>query len=292
MKSKYLLPTWCGIVGYLLAIPGFILGYLTIIKKYEIPGFGFNLREKGNLLQGTFENFTNELAIFLVVIGLLFIAFSKSKKEDELLAKLRLNSLYWSVMIYYIVYNFGFLLINIIDEIPFIGDHILELNIFTPLLVFIVRFYYLRNANPDRFLFHEPKFLSNKPFRLIGAVLSCLSLSVIATIMATEPIFSSDDLIFIVAYFTMTLGLLIWSFSKNKIEDEWTMQQRLESLQLAVYFNYGVLLLATLLFYFADYLLVLMFAQFSLLLYFVIRMEYVRCQNTKILNTFEGEIGS
>ena len=87
MKSKYLFPTWCGLVGYLLAIVGFTLGYLNIIKKYEIPGFGFNLREKRNFLQGTFENFTNELVIFLVVVGLLFIAFSKSKKEDELKMK-------------------------------------------------------------------------------------------------------------------------------------------------------------------------------------------------------------
>ncbi|MES2651349.1 MAG: hypothetical protein V4663_06385 [Bacteroidota bacterium] len=291
MKSKYLFPTWCGSVGYLLAIPGFVLGYLNIIKGYEIPGFGFNLREKGNLLQGTFENFTNELVIFLVITGLLFIAFSKSKKEDELTAKLRLNSLYWSAMIYYIIYNFCFLLINI-QNIPFISDHILELNIFTPLLIFITRFYYLKYAKTDRFLISKPKFLPNKPFRTLGIALAVVGFSVLIPMIIIDPLFGSDDLISLIAYFIMIIGLLTWSFSKNKIEDEGTMQQRLESLQLAVYFNYGILLLATVLLYSVGYLMVLMFAQFSLLLYFVIRMEYVRYKNTKILNTFEGGIGA
>lgn len=292
MKSKYLFPTSCLGLGYFLAIAGFILGYLTIFKNYEIPGFGFNLREKGNFINGTFENFTNELAVFFVIIGLLFVAFSRDKKEDELMARLRLNSLYWSVMIYYIIYNFGFLLINTIEEIPLIGEHLHELNIFTPLLIFIIRFFYLKHARSDHFLFNEPRFLANKPFRLIGVALTCIGIIPMVIIACTEQIFSSDDLIFTIAYFIMVFGLLIWSFSKNKIEDEGTMQQRLESLQLSVYFNYLVLLAATLLFYSLGYLFVLMFAQFSLLLFFVIRMEYVRYSNTKILNTFEGGIGA
>ena len=150
MKSKFLFPTWCNIVGYLMVIPGFVLGYLFIFHNYEIPGFGFQMREKSNLFQNAFENFTNELAVFLVIVGLLFIAFSKGKKEDELTARLRLNSLYWSVMIYYIIYNFGFLLVNYIKEIPFVGEHILELNIFSPLLIFIIRYYYLKYAMMDK----------------------------------------------------------------------------------------------------------------------------------------------
>ncbi len=292
MKTKYLLPQWFSLVGYLLAIPGLVLGYFNIIKRYEIPGFGFNLREKGNLFQGTFENFTNELVVFLVVMGLLFIAFSTSRKEDELTAKLRLNSLYWSVMTYYIIYNFGFLLITFLKGIPFISEHILELNIFTPLLIFIIRFNYLKYAKSDRFLFSEPKFLPNKPYRSIGIGLSIVGMAILIPIIIADPIFSSDDLIFTIAYFIMIIGLFIWSFSKNKMQDERIMQQRLESLQLAVYFNYGILLVATLLFYSASYLLVLMFAQFSLLLYFVIRMEYVNYKNTRLLNTFEGGTGS
>ena len=75
---------------------------------------------------------------------------------------------------------------------------------------------------------------------------------------------------------------------KNREEDEMTMQQRLEGLQLSIYFNYAVILFLTLIAYSLLYLYVLMFAQFSILLFFVIRMEFINYKNNKLLNTFEG----
>lgn len=291
MKSKFLFPTWCSIVGFVLIIPGFMLAYFYTFHNYEIPGFGFQMREKSNLFQDTFENFTNELIVFLIIIGLLLIAFSKSKKEDELTARLRLNSLYWSVMIYYICYNFCFLLLNYIKEIPFIGEHILELNIFSPLVIFIIRYYYLKYSKADSFIVSEPKFLPNKPFRIVGVVLTLIGMVVFLSLVSDNLIFGSDDLLFVISYFVMITGLLIWSFSKSKIEDEMVMQQRLESLQLAVYINYGVLLVGTLVFYSTLYLVMMMYVQFSLLLYFVVRMEYVRFRNNKQLNALAEEMG-
>jgi len=92
------------------------------------------------------------------------------------------------------------------------------------------------------------------------------------------------------AYVGLILGLSIWAFSKNKTEDEMTMQQRLEGLQLSVYFNYTMLLLATLLFYSFAYLYALAIASFSILLFFVIRMEYVNYKNNRLLKNFEGEM--
>jgi len=289
MKSKYLFPTWGLVLGYFFTIPGFVLGYLNIIKKYEIPGFGFNLREKRNLLQGTFENFTNELAIFLVIIGLLFIAFSKSKREDELNSKIRLNSLYWGIIAYYSIYVLIFFINAFLAEIPHLSQHYLELNIFTPLLIFIVRFNYLKYIKKDIYLLDKPFLLANNPTKKVGVVITLLVflIGVFALVSKLE-----GGNYYQILYISFIIGLLLWAFSKHKNEDEMINNQRLESLQLAVYFNYGILLAATLLFYSINYLFVLMFAQFSLLLYFVIRMEYMRYKNTKILNTFEGEIGS
>lgn len=66
------------------------------------------------------------------------------------------------------------------------------------------------------------------------------------------------------------------------------MQQRLESLQLAVYFNYGLLLVANVLLYSFSFLYFMLFAQFSLLLYFVLRMEYVNYKNNRSLTAMEG----
>jgi len=291
MKSKFLFPTWCVIVGYLLVIPGFILGYLTVFNKYEIPGFGFKLREADLVFKTAFENFTNELAIFLVVIGLLLIAFSKDKKEDELTAKMRLNALYWGIMVYYVLYITLLLSSLLIGELPFVGDHVSELNIFTPLLIFICRYNYLKYFNPGSYLLREPKFLPHQPFKTIG--ISLFFVAVIAFIGGS--IFSENLLTNFPlqeTYLVLVTSAVIWAFSRNKIEDEMTMQLRMENMQLAVYFNYAVLLIATICFYSVDYLVVLLFAQFSLLLFFIIRMEYVNYQNKQLLTAAEGGIES
>lgn len=289
MLSKYLFPIWCGLVGYLLAIPGFILGYLNVIKHYEIPGFGFRLREKGDLIEKAFENFTNELAIFLVVIGLLLIAFSKSEKEDELNSKIRLNSLYWGVISYYMVYILFFSISAFLTEISFLNQHYLELNIFTPLLIFIARFNYLKYIKKDIYLIDRPFLLANSPAKKLG-ILTTLLAVVIAIIAIVSELEGGNY--FPIIYITFIIGLLLWAFSKYKNEDEMINLQRLESLQLAVYFNYSVLLIATLLFYSLNFLNVLGIANFSLLIFFVIRMEYVNYKNNRILDTFEGGIGA
>ncbi len=285
MKSKFLFPTWCGLVGYLMAIPGFILGYLNIFNNYDIPGFGFKMREKGDLFAPAFENFTNELAIFLVILGLILIAFSKTKREDELSAKLRINSLYWGVMSYYIFYVIGMIVNLTIIEIPFFSEHLTELNIFTPLLIFILRFDYLTYISKESYLISNPRFLPNKPFRSIGKVISIISFMVLIFGIWRESELSDPFLSY--PYITLVIGLMLWAFSHQKNDDEMMMQQRLESLQLSIYFNYGVLLLATILFYSLNYLLVLLLAQFSILLFFIIRMEYINYKNNKHLNTFE-----
>lgn len=287
MKSKYLFPTWCSWVGYLMAIPGFILGYFNVIKNYNIPGFGLRLRDKDRLFTAAFENFTNELVIFLVIVGLLLIAFSKSRQEDELNAKLRLNALYWGVMTYYLFYFVGLLFSLTIGEIPFIGDHASELNLFTPLVIFIGRFYYLKYFKKDSYLISRPRFLPHTPFKLIGVTLSLVCMVLIFVLISD---FEDDnwEIIKKMIYLGLVVGLLLWAFSHNKKEDEMLMQQRLESLQLAVYLNYGLLLVANVLLYSFSFLYFMLFAQFSLLLYFVLRMEYVNYKNNRSLTAVEG----
>lgn len=290
MKSKFLFPTWCSIVGYLLAIPGFILGCLNIFNKYEIPNFGFQLRSKDTLFEKSAENFTNELAIFLVVIGLVLIAFSKSKREDELNARLRLNALYWSVMTYYLIYLGAFLYSFVIGEIPFVGDHASELNIFTPLLIFIARYNYLKHIDKESYLVTQPKFLPNQPFRKIGIALAFIGAAYFVVAMMIGPEGERVHLTTQLVYLIFITGLLLWAFSQNKTEDEMLMQKRLESLQLAVYFNYLILLIATLTFYSFVFLYVLTIAQFSLLIFFIIRMEYVSFKDKQTLNTLAEDL--
>lgn len=292
MKNNYLFPKWCGLVGYLLTIPGFILGYLYVFHKFSIPGFGLRLREKDDLIIKAFENFTNELAIFMVIVGLLLVAFSKTNKEDELSSRIRLNSLYWGVIAYYMMYILFFSISAFLTEIPFISQNYLELNIFTPLLIFIARFNYLKHIKKDVYLIDQPFLLSNRPAKKLGILITVLTLILLIVGIVADPQGDVFNKLFNFAYLSFIIGLLLWAFSKYKNEDEMTSEQRLESLQLAVYFNYSVLLIATLLFYSLNFMFVLVIGNFSLLLFFAIRMEYVHYRNNRILNTFEGGTGS
>src|SRR5664279_1129971 len=69
----------------------------------------------------------------MVLVGLFLVAFSKEKIEDEQIVTLRLDSLRWAIYL-----NYAILLFSLV----FSGDsrHILMLNIWLPLLFFILRF--------------------------------------------------------------------------------------------------------------------------------------------------------
>jgi hypothetical protein len=71
----------------------------------------------------------------LVLAGLFLIAFSKEKIEDEQIGQLRLDSLRWAIYFYYLTLVLSIVFTNGIDFID-----ILRLNIWVPLIFFIIRF--------------------------------------------------------------------------------------------------------------------------------------------------------
>ena len=71
----------------------------------------------------------------------------------------------------------------------------------------------------------------------------------------------------------LMIGGVLIGFSKQKNEDEYIAQIRYESLVWATYFNFGILLLATLFIYGMYYFEVLVANVFTLLLFFVIRFH-------------------
>lgn len=81
-----------------------------------------------------------------------------------------------------------------------------------------------------------------------------------------------DELMSIVAI----IGGLLWSFSKEPIEDEFISELRKSSLVWAVYVFYGTYILATILIYGSDFLTVLCYNTVILLSFFILRFEWLK----------------
>jgi len=84
------------------------------------------------------DNFTQELAGILFIVGAFFIAFSKEKNEDEYIAKIRLESLLWAT---YVTFAIQILCLLFFYDFTFLKWMII--NMFTILIVFIVRYNYI-----------------------------------------------------------------------------------------------------------------------------------------------------
>jgi len=147
MKTKnYLLPNQFKKMGWGL----FILTTLFAIYYlcYDQEPAMFDLKAfalfRGDLFLGpgersyfTFidDNIGNEIIGVFGIIACLFIAFSKETYEDELVAKIRLDSLLWATYCNYIILLFTVIFIY---GLPFFW--VLVFNMYTTLVVFIIRF--------------------------------------------------------------------------------------------------------------------------------------------------------
>lgn len=281
MKSRFLFPHWFKLFGWLITVPGFVLGYLNRYSNFEIPGFGLLLREKATLFLPRYENFTNELSLTCIVLGLIFIAFSKQKAEDELTAKMRLNALYWAILINYTWYGAliclalisTILKIGIITAIVgFAGNNFAYMvyNLFLPLVIFLIRFYYLLYKSRDEYEIKPIKFLPNKPYRAIGKLLTTLTAAaaLIALVIMKDDDFAS------VPFCILPLVMLLWVYSKEREEDEYINSVRMDAMQIAVYANYAVLLLLNLLVYGVGFLFVMIINLSTIPIIFLLVFHY------------------
>jgi hypothetical protein len=138
MKTNYLLPNRFKIIGWFLFIPGIILGILYLIYEPQ-PKFlnatVFAIAE--SLFKFSFikNNVYDEITALLLIIGAIFIAFSREKSEDEYISKIRLESLVWATYVNYII-----VILAIIFVYDFGFYWVILLNMFTILIFFIIRF--------------------------------------------------------------------------------------------------------------------------------------------------------
>lgn len=288
MKSRFLFPYQLRPIGWILAIPGLVLGYLIVYRDYQIPGFGILVKPPSPYYHGSlYQGLTPTLTLMLVVVGLFLIAFSKEKKEDELTTKMRQNALYWAVLISYLLYVIWLLAVLALelfhldkDPLGFFADisGMATYNLVTPLVIFIVRYYYLRYSRNGEYKVDKLFYLPEKPYKLLGKFISVPLLLIVVFSFTGSWFFKGDmeprdwmeDLLLI-----LPITLLIWGYSRQNNEDEFISTLRLESMQLAVYLNYAILLIANLSLFYTNFLLVMVLNLGTIALFFVLRFTYI-----------------
>lgn len=143
MKLAYLFPHRFKRIGMLLVVPFALLGIYVVNYDIEPDIFDFNvpaifadeiLGEK-HFFSMIEVNVLNEIIGVILILSFLLVAFSKEKEEDELIAKIRLESLVWATYV-----NYAVLLLSMIFVYGISFLWVMIFNMFTILLFFIVRF--------------------------------------------------------------------------------------------------------------------------------------------------------
>jgi len=149
-----------------------------------------------------------------------------------------------------------------------------QYNLFTPLIIFLLRYYYLLYTKKDEYKIGKLHYLPYKPFGIMAKYISIMLLISIPAVFLARSL-SNNTVDFSQAvnamYIFLMLSLLTWIFSRQKREDELIHNIRLESMQLAVYFNYAVLLLANLALYSGWFLLFMFMNLITIEVFFLIR---------------------
>jgi len=149
---KYLLSNKFKKPGWILFIIGIVSGIIHAINDYESRLFTtkvislFNSKlldsENNDLVTFVENSIVDELIVITIIIGGLLISFSKEKIEDEFISKMRLDSLVWAILVNYSILLFATVFIYDMRYL-----HILIYNMFTPLIIFIIRFNYVVYKN-------------------------------------------------------------------------------------------------------------------------------------------------
>ena len=132
MKTFWLFHHSMKIWGWIILVPFLTLGLFWLYADFEFSFLSFDI---GSSFLSSDQNLTDELASVGIIIGLLIIGFSKVINEDELILRIRSESLQWAL-----ITNYGLVLLSVI----FIYNEgfftVMVYNMFTPLLVYVVIF--------------------------------------------------------------------------------------------------------------------------------------------------------
>jgi hypothetical protein len=142
MKSKFLIPARFKFIGLAILIPSLVLGIWWRFFEFEAGFLTLKIGRENSLIKDMQINLTDEVALAGIIIGLLLLAFSREKHEDEFINRIRLESLQWAVLLNYVLLIIAAFLVygwSFIDVMMY--------NMLTVLIIFIVRFHLILYRN-------------------------------------------------------------------------------------------------------------------------------------------------
>ena len=280
MKSQLLFPSIFKLIGVILLLPGLIFGYLFEFQGY-VPSF---LRYGTNRGWEGADNFTDELVITFIVTGLLFIGFSKIKNESDTTVRLRLNALYWAVLVncVLVITYFAFGLLGELFQISFIkktadvGAYFIKYNFLIPLPIFISRFYFLLYRSKQKRKSSQLYFINYGPYTLIGKIIAMpfITFAISAVILSAMSIGTVGGIGVMYGALASLPFLLFWIWSKEKNEIAIIRNTRLKAMQVAVCINYFLFLACTWVIYGSDYLIAMSTCIISIQIIFLFVFYY------------------
>lgn len=144
-------------LGWILTIPALSAGLYCMIAEVSMDSYLRVMLPEGLerffwIDRGPFKSenepvslgLLDELISISLLAGLLLLAFSKEKVEDEWIQRVRLDSLQWAVLI-----NSILLIAFMVFAHGFSFFNVLVYNMFTPLLIFVARFYFILRIKPS-----------------------------------------------------------------------------------------------------------------------------------------------
>jgi hypothetical protein len=150
MAQKLLLPYQFKKIGWVLLLGTILLTIVINLSRYDtiqlnvpvISLFNDGLFNTKQMVSISHVDISNTLFGVFFIIGSMFVGFSKEKREDEYIANLRLSSLIWAVIV-----NYSLLLLAFIFVYSMSFLSVMVYNMFTILIIFIIRFNYLLFKN-------------------------------------------------------------------------------------------------------------------------------------------------
>ena len=104
-------------------------------------------------------------------------------------------------------------------------------------------------------------------FKRIGWLIFAISAAIGAYIWFAD--YTDSYLLNNIAIIGISIGAILSTCSREKVEDEMIQQIRLSSLLIALYINYAILIVCSLVIYDLDFLNVMLYNMFTILLIFM-----------------------